>query len=197
MPWGVEGLLGVLFYCEVSDMMKAASVSLRADITLADVDRMIGWMENPNVTRFLNEDPQIVHFLGQLSANVPEPMLSYHFNRSGRFLLVCTPQGQSIGFVKLTPTRQGCYEIVYVIGDESLWGHGLGTAAIRAAQSRAFLEWGAEELTAKVAPRNSRSVRGLSSCGFRQRGINGKYAQFSLTSQEYLQQLFQQRQKRA
>lgn len=74
-------------------MMKAASVSLRADITLADVDRMIGWMENPNVTRFLNEDPQIVHFLGQLSANVPEPMLSYHFNRSGRFLLVCTPQG--------------------------------------------------------------------------------------------------------
>lgn len=88
-------------------MMKAASVSLRTDITLADVDRMIGWMGNPNVTRFLNEDPQIVHFLGQLRTNVPEPMLNYHFNRLGRFLLVCTPQGQSIGFVKLTPHPAG------------------------------------------------------------------------------------------
>jgi len=41
-------------------MKKAASVFLRADITLRDVDRMIRWMENPNVTRFLNEDADIV-----------------------------------------------------------------------------------------------------------------------------------------
>ena len=33
-------------------MKKAASVFLRADITLRDVDCMIRWMENPNVTRF-------------------------------------------------------------------------------------------------------------------------------------------------
>ena len=55
------------FYCEVSDMKKAASIFLRADITLRDVDRMIRWMENPNITKYRNEDPGSVHFLRRLS----------------------------------------------------------------------------------------------------------------------------------
>ena len=55
------------FYCEVSDMKKAASIFLRTDSTLRDVDRMIRWMENPNITKYRNEDPCIVHFLRRLS----------------------------------------------------------------------------------------------------------------------------------
>lgn len=97
----MEGLFKY-FCCEVCDMKKAASVFLRADITLRDVDRMIRWMENPNVTRFLNEDADIVYFLRQLSDSVPEPMLGYHFrprralfhglSRKRRQRRLCPPQ---------------------------------------------------------------------------------------------------------
>ena len=36
-------------------MMKAASVFLRAQITAQDVHSLIQWLENPEVTRYLNE----------------------------------------------------------------------------------------------------------------------------------------------
>lgn len=102
-------------------MKKAASIFLRADITLRDVDRMIRWMENPNVTRFLNEDADIVYFLRQLSDSVPEPMLGYHFRRVGHFFMVCPENEDSVGFVRFSPLQDpGAYEIVYVIGEEAL-----------------------------------------------------------------------------
>ena len=44
------------FYCEVSDMKKAASIFLRAEIEMNDIELLIRWMKNPNVTRYLNED---------------------------------------------------------------------------------------------------------------------------------------------
>ena len=102
-------------------MKKAASIFLRADITLRDVDRMIRWMENPNVTRFLNEDADIVYFLRQLSDSVPEPMLGYHFRRVGHFFMVSPENEDSVGFVRFSPLQDpGAYEIVYVIGEEAL-----------------------------------------------------------------------------
>ena len=45
------------FYCEVSDMKKAASIFLRAEIEMNDIELLIRWMKNPNITRYLNEDP--------------------------------------------------------------------------------------------------------------------------------------------
>lgn len=45
------------FYCEVSDMKKAASIFLRAEIEMNDIELLIRWMKNPNVTQYLNEDP--------------------------------------------------------------------------------------------------------------------------------------------
>ena len=45
------------FYCEVSDMKKAASIFLRAEIEMNDIELLIRWMKNPNVTRYLNENP--------------------------------------------------------------------------------------------------------------------------------------------
>ena len=47
------------FYCEVSDMKKAASIFLRAEIEMNDIELLIRWMKNPNVTRYLNEDPNV------------------------------------------------------------------------------------------------------------------------------------------
>ncbi len=38
-------------------MKKAASIFLRAEIEMNDIELLIRWMKNPNVTRYLNEDP--------------------------------------------------------------------------------------------------------------------------------------------
>lgn len=38
-------------------MKKAASIFLRAEIEMNDIELLIRWMKNTNVTRYLNEDP--------------------------------------------------------------------------------------------------------------------------------------------
>lgn len=169
-------------------MKKAASIFLRADICQRDIDLMMEWMENPHITQYLNEDPQIVHSLRQLSMTVPGPMLSYHFNRRGRFFLVCLETGQTVGFVKLYPLAlPGEYEIVYAIGEESLWGRGFGEGAVRAALEMAFFQWRAKSVTAKIVPCNQRSIRSVSACGFRQQGMEGDLLRYAITWEEYLQ----------
>lgn len=84
-------------------MKKAASVFLRMEIYRTDVMRMVDWMNNANVTKYLNEAPEVARSLDALLAATPEPMLRFHFNRSGRFYLICHEGCESIGFVKLLP----------------------------------------------------------------------------------------------
>ena len=94
-------------------MKKAASIFLRAEITPQDVQLLIRWMENPDVTRYLNEQTNITHSLRRLLSEVPAPMLTFQFNRAGRFFLVCRPGGDAIGFVKLQPRREPGFVIPY------------------------------------------------------------------------------------
>ena len=106
-------------------MKKAASAFLRMEICHADITRMIRWMRNPNGTKYLNEAPDVAQSLEQLVRSVPEPMYQYHLCRTGHFFMVCHQENESVGFVKLLPTAmEGAYEIVYVIGEDALWGHG-------------------------------------------------------------------------
>ena len=62
-------------------MKKAASAFLRMEICHADITRMIRWMRNPNVTKYLNEAPDVAQSLEQLVRSVPEPMYQYHLCR--------------------------------------------------------------------------------------------------------------------
>lgn len=101
-------------------MKKAASAFLRMEICHADITRMIRWMRNPNVTKYLNEAPDVAQSLEQLVRSVPEPMYQYHLSRTGHFFMVCHQENESVGFVKLLPTAmEGAYEIVYVIGESA------------------------------------------------------------------------------
>ena len=150
-------------------MKKAASAFLRMEICHADITRMIRWMRNPNVTKYLNEAPDVAQSLEQLVRSVPEPMYQYHLCRTGHFFMVCHQENESVGFVKLLPTAmEGAYEIVYVIGEDALWGHGLSQQAVRSALSKAFLHLRADRVVAKVMPQNLRSIRCVRACGFQQ-----------------------------
>ena len=168
-------------------MKKAASIFLRADITPADLNALILWMSNPNVTLFLNEDPQIISHLTRLSALAPGPMLTYHFNQHGRFYLICPEDETAVGFVSLRPAdAPASYEIVYAIGEESLWGLGLGEGALRAALAAVFLDGRARRVLARVHFKNDRSLRALRSCGFHLTGSLGVLRQYEITLEEYL-----------
>ena len=167
-------------------MRKAASVFLRAEIYRRDVARMILWMENPHVVRYLNEEHHVVQSLRTLMATTPEPLLALQLNRTGRFLLICGKDDRAIGFVKLKPLRPGCHEIVFVIGEEGLWGNGYGRAAIEAALSMAFLEWRADEIIARIDPQNLRSIRAAGACGLTCAEDTGRLHTYAVTFDGYL-----------
>ena len=171
-------------------MKKAASIFLRAEIYPQDVEQLIKWMSNPRIVRYLHEDPDVVRELQRLLVTVPAPMLTFQFNRWGRFLIVCDRQGSAIGGVKMKSMAfQGTYEIVFVIGEEDLWGNGYGKDAIRAALSTAFFEWRAKKVVAKIYAGNGRSIRSVRSCGFNCEYHEEPLFRYSITMDDYLERL--------
>ena len=168
-------------------MKKAASIFLRANMKPKDVRNLSCWMENRKVTRYLNEGKNTPQELQELLETTPPPMLTYRFNQQGRFFLVCDEQEDSIGFVKLRQQNTpGCYEIVFAIGDEDLWGNGYGAKAVQAAQYEAFLEWRAKKITAKIYHDNVRSKNTVRHCGFHEEERLENLSCFSITMNEYL-----------
>lgn len=160
-------------------MKKAASVFLRKNIDRQDMMLLAQWLGNGQITRYLNEYRSSVYELSRLADTVPEPMLGYHLNRHGHFFMICPGDGQAIGFVKLARTAvAGEYEIVYAIGEESLWGQGYGKTAIGKALTFAFADLRAVSVIAKINPENARSRRLAAACGFREVGPSGEMTLF-------------------
>lgn len=146
-------------------MKKAASAFLRMEICHADITRMIRWMRNPNVTKYLNEAPDVARSLEELVRSVPEPMYQYHLCRTGHFFMVCHQENESVGFVKLLPT----------------------------AMEGAFLHLRADRVVAKVMPQNLRSIRCVRACGFQQMAEMPRLVRFEITFDAYCQALQEKR----
>ena len=177
-------------------MKKAASIFLRADMKPQDVMNISFWLENRDVTRYLNEDasPEALRLLAETT---PAPLLTCRFNRAGNFFLVCGDEEDSIGFVRLCE-RGGpdCCEVVVAIGDERLWGNGYGTDAMRAAQAQAFFARRARKMIAKIYHGNVRSERMVRCCGFREEERLEKLSRYSITLDEYIAALERQRERK-
>lgn len=168
-------------------MNEAASVFLRADIKRKDGYQLATWMRNWNVIRYLNEEKNISDELTLLMERTPEGMLSYHLNQIGRFFLISIRKGDSIGFIRLTPRSDTCCEIVYVIGEETLWGRGYGRRALELALEKAFFEMRKETVVARIDKSNIRSVRTATHCGMKliREGENMHY--YQITAREYFE----------
>ena len=169
-------------------MKKAASIFLRSEITKRDVLSMSRWMQNPDVTRFLNEHVSISCALQTMAETTPEPMLAMRLNRDARFYIVSLHSGEPIGYVSLRPVREeGEREIVVVIGEESLWGHGCGAHAIRLALAECFLrrEMQTHRLIATIHRENARSIRLFTHAGFSRVEEAGACLQFSLSREAF------------
>lgn len=146
-------------------MKKAASAFLRMEICHADITRMIRWMRNPNVTKYLNEAPDVAQSLEQLVRSVPEPMYQYHLCRTGHFFMVCHQENESVGFVKLLPT----------------------------ATEGAYLHLRADRVVAKVMPQDLRSIRCVRACGFQQMAEMPRLVRFEITFDAYCRSLQEKR----
>ncbi|MEA4870309.1 hypothetical protein SDC9_84456 [bioreactor metagenome] len=170
-------------------MKKAASIFLRSEITKQDVLRMSGWMKNPDVTRFLNEHAAISGALCTLAETTPEPILAMRLNANGRFFIVSLHSGEPIGYVSLRPAREeGTREIVVVIGEESLWGHGCGARAIRLALGECFLRRDARinRVVATIHREHTRSIRLFTHAGFSRAEGVGECLRFVLSREAFL-----------
>lgn len=126
---------------------------------------MIRWMRNPNMTKYLNEAPDVAQSLEQLVRSVPEPMYQYHLCRTGHFFMVCHQENESVGFVKLLPT----------------------------ATEGAYLHLRADRVVAKVMPQNLRSIRCVRACGFQQMAEMPRLVRFEITFDAYCRSLQEKR----
>ena len=167
-------------------MEKAASIFFRYDVRQKDVESFIRWMENPAITRYLNEDSKVSTYMRNALFQIPSPLLTLHFNKNGKFVVVCDDFDEAIGFFKLTKSDDCCYEVVYVIGEEELWGHGFGENALRKALNIAFFSLRAKSVKAKIYAENVRSVRMVKSFGFSAKNTTSTLHRYEITFEEYV-----------
>ena len=168
-------------------MKKAVSVFLCDNITRKDVLALIDWMSNEHITKYLNEDNNIVDQLKYLLWYSDDAMLPFQFKRFGKFYFVRLENNKPIGFISLKEKKKDNYEVVYVIGQEELWGHGLGTEALRQALYTIFLLFRAKSLVAMVHKDNIRSIRSVNKCNFQIVDESSVYIKFKIEDLDYLQ----------
>jgi len=168
-------------------MEKAASVFLCDDITIEDAKKLSYWLNNPQVTRYLNEKRGVAADLESLAQSASPLLFFSRFNRGGRFFMIHR-EDRSIGFVRLikAPTAND-YEIVLVIGEEELWGKGYGTRVIHLCLKKCFFEWRAGAVAATVCHANARSLRAFSRAGFRARQDTEHVRRLLITMDDFLE----------
>jgi len=167
-------------------MNEAASVFLRADIQIQDGNNLADWMNDRQITQYLNEEEGVSEEILALLDRAPSGMLTYHLNQHGRFFMICAQAGCSIGFIKLASCAGKSCEIVYAIGEKLLWGRGYGRRALDLALGEAFFEMRMERMTARIMRANLRSIRAAVHCGMRCTAQKSGLLIYAITAEEYI-----------
>ena len=143
-------------------------VALRP-VTEADcTDAYVGWLNDPEVTRYLETrwHPQtldtITAYVRGMLADPSSHLLAIVERSSGRH----------VGNLKLGPVseRHSHADVSYFIGERSVWGRGYATDAIRVAAGIGFERLGLHRPQAGVYQGNLASARALERAGFREEG---------------------------
>lgn len=167
-------------------MGKALPVFFCKEITLEDTEYLIKWLKKEQIREFLNEDYNVIDSIKGLINNNCQTMLTYHFNKGGRFYLI-NEGNAPIGFVNLIDKYNANeYEIVIVIGEEQLWGKGYGKSAVKQCLNLVFFEWRAKKLTAKIHHKNYRSLHLFKKVGFSEKSVKNNMYIYQITFEDYL-----------
>lgn len=165
--------------------MKAFNVQLRQEIYQEDAWKIIHWLEDEEIIRYLNERQNVTKSIKQVIERVNMPILTHLFNQNGSFFVVTTKDAEPIGFLRLVPKVQEA-EIVIVIGDKEKWGNGLGSNAIFQGLKHAFFTWRVNKVIAKINYKNQRSIRVFNKVGFKEEKELPREIQYSMSMEEFL-----------
>jgi regulator of nucleoside diphosphate kinase len=160
-------------------------ISLCPEITRADALKLIDWLEDEDVTRYLSDSRHVSRFIEQVVGRVQMPTLTHLFNQGGRFFMAYDRRDVPVGFVRLVKSGTDC-EMVLVIGNRDNWGRKLGVSTLREGMKLAFFDMRAEKLIAKIHADNTRSLRAFEHCGFLRERQSHYTHSFSITSNRYL-----------
>lgn len=165
--------------------MKAFNVQLRQEIYQDDAWKIIDWLEDEEIIKYLNERQNVSKGIKQVIERVNMPILTHLFNQDGSFFIVTTKEEEPIGFLRLVPKVRGA-EMVIVIGDKGKWGKGLGTNAIFQGLKHAFFLWRVNEVIVKINMKNERSIRVFEKVGFKEEKELPQEIQYSMSIEEFL-----------
>jgi RimJ/RimL family protein N-acetyltransferase len=139
-------------------------------LMIADAtERYLGWMRDPETTRFL-ESRLIDHDLGSLR----DYIAMCNDSPASMLLGICLADGTHIGNIKLGPIDPYHQHAAFglLIGERDMWGKGYATEAIAALTAYAFGELGLEKLYAGCYASNVGSARAFLKAGWIEEGRN-------------------------
>jgi RimJ/RimL family protein N-acetyltransferase len=139
-------------------------------LTVADAtERYLGWMRDPETTRFL-ESRLVDHDLASLS----DYIASCNDSPGSMLLGICLADGTHVGNIKLGPIDPYHQHaaIGLLIGERDRWGKGYATEAIAALTAHAFGQLGLQKLYAGCYASNVGSARAFLKAGWIEEGRN-------------------------
>ncbi len=168
--------------------MRAKNVMLNQEVTRNDAIVIMNWMENHEVTKYLNEVSNISSEIKHAVDRVNMSIMTHLFNHDGSFFLIHDEEQNPIGFLKLV-RRTHEAEMVIVIGDQDKWGQGLGKLSIRQGLNIAFFQWRIPRVIAKINKKNVRSMKAFEKSGFTYEKELGNSILFCITQDDYIQSI--------
>lgn len=164
--------------------MSANKIQLRQEIFESDAWKIAEWLEDHEVTRFLNEEQNVSEVIKKTIYRINMPIYTHLFNRNGSFFMVINKE-QPIGFLRLVP-KGDVTEMVVVIGDKKNWGKGIGCSAIYQGLKHAFFKLRNNKVIAKIHKNNIRSKKVFRKAGFQVVRELGEEVQYNISIEEYL-----------
>lgn len=143
-------------------------------LTAEDVtERYVGWLNDPEVSRFLEtrHQRQTLESVAAFVARVTASADSWLF-------AICRLDDEfHIGNIKLGPEKphHGLADISLFIGEREVQGRGFGREAIALAARFAFDGLGLRKLSAGCYVENRSSLNAFNRVGFRQEGVRRKH----------------------
>ncbi len=165
-------------------------VFLRLEVKEQDAVKMISWLQNQNITKYLNEDVNSPYLLQKIIDDKRTDFLTYYLNQDGRFFLIDNEQG-SIGFINLfTIIAKKEYEVVIAIGDEANWGKKYAKKALEKIVKEVFYNWRINRLNAKIHVDNHRSINLFEHLGFVKSKTDNDYHYYSLNERTVFSNIY-------
>lgn len=137
---------------------------LRAVRASDATERYVGWINDPEVTRYME-----TRFAAHTLEGLRDYIEAMRRKADTLFLaIVARDRDRHIGNIKVGPVDRVhlTADVALIVGDKSTWGKGYASDAIRAVSEHAFAHMGVRKLTAGCYAGNAGSRRAFEKAGY-------------------------------